>query len=76
MDWTIAAFLAADAVQNGTIYALLALALVLVFAVTRVILVPIGELLVFAPLTYVFFLPSGISAVSYTHLTLPTIYSV
>lgn len=61
MDWTIAAFLAADAVQNGTIYALLALALVLVFAVTRVILVPIGELLVFAPLTYVFFLPSGIS---------------
>ncbi|MER3479011.1 MAG: branched-chain amino acid ABC transporter permease [Meiothermus sp.] len=61
MDWTIVSFLAADAVQNGTIYALLALSLVLVFAVTRVILVPIGELLVFAPLTYVFFLPSELS---------------
>ncbi|MCL6526103.1 MAG: branched-chain amino acid ABC transporter permease [Thermaceae bacterium] len=61
MDWTIVSFLAADAVQSGTIYALLALSLVLVFAVTRVILVPLGELLVFAPLTYVFFLPSGVS---------------
>ncbi|HEU4740905.1 MAG TPA: branched-chain amino acid ABC transporter permease [Meiothermus sp.] len=61
MDWTIVSFLAADAVQNGTIYALLALSLVLVFAVTRVILVPLGEFLVFAPLTYVFFLPSEVS---------------
>jgi len=61
MDWTIISFLTADALQSGTIYALLALSLVLVFAVTRVILVPLGELLVFAPLTYVFFLPSSLS---------------
>ncbi|MBF6596485.1 MAG: branched-chain amino acid ABC transporter permease [Thermaceae bacterium] len=61
MDWTIISFLTTDALQSGTIYALLALSLVLVFAVTRVILVPLGELLVFAPLTYVFFLPSSLS---------------
>ncbi len=61
MDWTILSFLTADALQNGTIYALLALSLVLVFAVTRVILVPLGEFLVFAPLTYVWFLPAEVS---------------
>ncbi|RIH90783.1 High-affinity branched-chain amino acid transport system permease protein LivH [Calidithermus terrae] len=61
MDWTVFSFLAADAIQSGTIYALLALALVLVFAVTRVILVPLGEFLVFAPLTYAFFLPPAVS---------------
>ncbi|RDI94892.1 branched-chain amino acid ABC transporter permease [Meiothermus sp. QL-1] len=64
MDWTIASFLAADALQNGTIYALLALALVLVFAVTRVILVPVGEFLVYAPLTYVWFLPPEVSGLN------------
>ncbi len=61
MDWTILSFLTADALQNGTIYALLALSLVLVFAVTRVILVPLGEFLVYAPLTYVWFLPAEVS---------------
>ncbi|TAH51347.1 MAG: branched-chain amino acid ABC transporter permease, partial [Betaproteobacteria bacterium] len=37
MDTTIAMMLAQDGLTNGAIYALLALALVLVFAVTRVI---------------------------------------
>ncbi len=64
MDWTILSFLAADALQNGTIYALMALSLVLVFAVTRVILVPLGEFLVFAPLTYVWFLPAEVSGLN------------
>jgi branched-chain amino acid transport system permease protein len=64
MDWTILSFLAADALQNGTIYALLALSLVLVFAVTRVILVPLGEFLVYAPLTYVWFLPTELSGLN------------
>jgi branched-chain amino acid transport system permease protein len=64
MDWTIFSFLTADALQNGTIYALLALSLVLVFAVTRVILVPLGEFLVFAPLTYVWFLPAEVSGLN------------
>jgi branched-chain amino acid transport system permease protein len=53
MDATILGFLLLDGLQNGVIYALLALSLVLVFAVTRVILIPIGELLVFAPLSLV-----------------------
>ncbi len=53
MDATILGLLLLDALQNGVIYGLLALALVLVFAVTRVILVPIGELMMFAPLSLV-----------------------
>lgn len=61
MDWTIVSFLAADALKSGVIYALLALTLVLVFTVTRVILVPLGEFMVFAPLTYVWFLPPEVS---------------
>ena len=43
--------LAQDGVINGTIYALLALALLLVFAVTRVIFVPQGEFITFAALS-------------------------
>jgi branched-subunit amino acid ABC-type transport system permease component len=51
MDFSIAALLAQDGVTNGAIYALLALALVLVFAVTRVIWVPSGEFVAFGTLT-------------------------
>ena len=51
MDTTILLFLLQDGVTNGAIYALLALALVLVFAVTRVILVPQGEFVAFGALT-------------------------
>jgi branched-chain amino acid transport system permease protein len=40
-----------DGVTNGAIYALLALALLLVFAVTRVIFVPQGEFITFAALS-------------------------
>src|SRR5690349_9256672 len=51
MDWSIAALLTQDGVTNGAIYALLALALVLVFAVTRVIFVPSGEFVSYGALT-------------------------
>ena len=51
MDLTIAALLAQDGITNGAIYALLALALVLVFAVTRVIWVPSGEFVAYSTLT-------------------------
>ena len=51
MDATIAALLIQDGVTNGAIYALLALAIVLVFAVTRVIFVPSGELVSYGTLT-------------------------
>lgn len=51
MDLTIAALLAQDGITNGAIYALLALAIVLVFAVTRVIWIPSGEFLSYGTLT-------------------------
>jgi branched-chain amino acid transport system permease protein len=51
MDLTIAAILAQDGITNGAIYSLVAVALVLVFAVTRVIFVPQGELVAYGALT-------------------------
>src|SRR5438445_7271666 len=51
MDLTITALLAQDGITNGAIYALLALAIVLVFAVTRVIFVPAGEFVAYGALT-------------------------
>lgn len=52
MDLSIFLILVQDGVVNGAIYALLALSLVLVFAVTRVILVAQGEFVAFGGLTY------------------------
>jgi branched-chain amino acid transport system permease protein len=51
MDFQIAALLAQDGITNGAIYALLSLALVLVFTVTRVIFVPSGEFVAYGALT-------------------------
>ena len=53
MDATIFALLAQDGITNGAIYGLLALALVLVFAVTRIIFIPQGEFLAWGALTMV-----------------------
>lgn len=51
MDFSIAAILAQDGITNGAVYALLAMALVLVFSVTRVIFIPQGEFVGFGALT-------------------------
>jgi branched-chain amino acid transport system permease protein len=51
MNADIALILAQDGIVNGAIYALVALALVLVYAVTRVIFVPQGELVAFGALS-------------------------
>ncbi len=51
MDFTIAAILGLDGLTNGAIYALVALALVLVFSVTRIIFIPQGEFVAFGALT-------------------------
>jgi len=48
MNTDIFLWLTQDGVTNGAIYALLALALLLVFAVTRVIFVPQGEFITFS----------------------------
>src|SRR5207253_6291054 len=51
VDLSIAALLTQDGITNGAIYALLALSLVLVFAVTRIIFVPAGEFVTYGTLT-------------------------
>jgi branched-chain amino acid transport system permease protein len=51
MNPQIALFLAQDGLITGAVYSLLAVALVLVFTVTRVIFVPQGEFVAFAALT-------------------------
>lgn len=51
MNENIFLWLIQDGVTNGAIYALLALALLLVFAVTRVIFVPQGEFITFSALS-------------------------
>jgi branched-chain amino acid transport system permease protein len=53
VNFDIALLLAQDGITNGAIYALLALALVLAFAVTRVIFIPQGEFVAYGALTLV-----------------------
>ncbi len=51
MNLQIAVLLGQDGLTNGAIYALLALAIVLVFSVTRVLLIPQGEFVAYGALT-------------------------
>jgi branched-chain amino acid transport system permease protein len=51
MNGEIAAILAMDGVASGAIYVLIGLGLVLIFAVTRVIFVPFGDIAAFTALT-------------------------
>lgn len=51
MDTSIASILLLDGLINGSIYALLGLATVLVFTVTRVIFIPQGEFVAYGALT-------------------------
>lgn len=51
MDLSIAILLAQDGIAQGTIYMLLAVALVLVFSVTRIIFVPQGDFVTYGALT-------------------------
>ena len=55
MDFGIASILALDGVTSGAVYALVAIALVLVFSVTRVIFLPQGEYVAFGALTLALF---------------------
>lgn len=52
MDLPIAAILAQDGITSGAIYALLALAIVVVFSVTRVLFIPLGEFVAYGALTF------------------------
>jgi branched-chain amino acid transport system permease protein len=51
MNSTVALFLAQDGIINGSVYALVGVTLVLLFAVTRVIFVPQGEFVAWGALT-------------------------
>jgi branched-chain amino acid transport system permease protein len=51
LDFVTAGILMLDGATNGAVYALLALATVLVFAVTRVIFIPQGEFVAYGALT-------------------------
>lgn len=53
MNGEIGLFLLQDGLANGAVYALLAIAIVLVFAVTRILFIPQGEFVVFGALTMV-----------------------
>lgn len=52
MNLAVILWLSQDAIVNGAIYALLALALIVVYAVTRVICIPQGEFISFAALSF------------------------
>lgn len=52
MNSTVAIFLTQDGLTNGAIYALLAQATVLVFAVTRILFVPQGDFVTLGALTF------------------------
>lgn len=51
MNFQIAMLLGQDGLTNGAIYALLALSILLVFTVTRILLIPLGEFVTFGALT-------------------------
>ncbi len=51
MDLQIALLLGQDGIVNGAIYGLMAVALVLVFSVTRIVFIPQGEFVAFGALT-------------------------
>ncbi|HEX4112122.1 MAG TPA: branched-chain amino acid ABC transporter permease [Stellaceae bacterium] len=51
MDTQVAAILAMDGIATGAIYVLIGLGFVLIFAVTRVIFVPFGDIAAFTALT-------------------------
>ena len=51
MNLQIALLLGQDGITNGAIYALLALSILLVFTVTRILLIPLGEFVTFGALT-------------------------
>jgi branched-chain amino acid transport system permease protein len=51
MNLQLVALLGQDGITNGAVYALLALSIVLVFTVTRILLIPQGEFVAFGALT-------------------------
>ena len=76
MDMSIAGILLLDGLTNGAIYALLGIALVLVFAVTRVIFIPQGEFVAYGALTLAIMQTGKIPGTVWLLLILAAIASV
>ena len=65
MDSTIIFILLQDGILNGAVYALLGLALVMVFLVTRVVFIPQGEFVSYGALTLAFMVNGKIPGTVY-----------
>jgi len=76
MDLSIAGILALDGLTNGAVYALLALATVLVFAVTRVIFIPQGEFVAFGALTLALFQAGKVPGTAWFLLVLAALAAI
>jgi branched-chain amino acid transport system permease protein len=76
MDITIAGMLAVDGLTNGAIYALLGLATVMVFAVTRVIFIPQGEFVAFGALTLAMFIDHKVPGTVWLLIIMALVVSV
>src|SRR3954468_19188825 len=76
MDFSIAGILALDGLTSGAVYALLALATVLLFAVTRVIFIPQGEFVAFGALTLALFQTGKVPGTVWFLLALAAIAAV
>ena len=53
MNTVVALYLGQDGLANGVVYALLAVAIVVLFSVTRIMFVPQGEFVSYGALTFV-----------------------
>lgn len=76
MDATIVTILGLDGITNGAIYALVAIALVLVFAVTRVVFIPQGEFVAFGALTMALFQTGTVPGTAWLLLLMVAIAAV
>ena len=76
MDMAIALLLSQDGITNGAIYALLALALVLVFAVTRVIFIQQGEFVAYGALTLAMMQSGALPATVWMLVTMGALVTV
>jgi branched-chain amino acid transport system permease protein len=76
MDFSIAGILMLDGFTNGAVYALLGLATVLVFTVTRVIFIPQGEFVAYGALTLAMLQAGKVPGTVWLLMILATVASV
>ncbi len=76
MDSTIASILLLDGLTNGAVYALLGLATVLVFTVTRIIFIPQGEFVAYGALTLALFQAGKVPGTVWLLLLLASVAAV